>query len=168
MLSEIPTNQLYVRGILMNDGTIEKKLNTLGIVLPSASSPAAKYANYVIVNGLIFISGKGPNGNPRGKLGQEFTVEQGYDFARNAGIEVLAVLNDALGSLDKVKRVVKVQGFVNAEPEFEEHHKVLNGYSDLMYEVFGDIGSHARSVFGAVSVRNNLPIIVDSIFEVEE
>jgi enamine deaminase RidA (YjgF/YER057c/UK114 family) len=152
----------------MNDGLIEKNLITLGIVLPPVSSPAAKYANYVIVNGLMFISGKGPSGNPKGKLGQDFTTEQGYDFARNAGIEVLAVLKDALGSLDKVKKVVKVQGFVNADPKFEEHHKVLNGYSDLMYEVFGEMGSHARSVFGAVSVRNNLPIVVDSIFEVEE
>lgn len=73
----------------------------------------------------------------------------------------------ALGSLDKVRRVVKVQGFVNATPAFEEHHKVLDGFSDLMFEVFGEMGSHARSVFGAVSVRDNLPIIVDSIFEVE-
>lgn len=152
----------------MNNGAIEQKLNTLGIILPTASNPAAKYANYVIVNGLMFVSGKGPAGNPKGKLGQEFTTEQGYEFARQAAIEVLAVLKDALGTLDKVKRVVKVQGFVNADPSFEEHHKVLNGYSDLMFEVFGDQGSHARSVFGAVSVRNNLPIIVDSIFFVEE
>ncbi|MNZ80589.1 hypothetical protein D3C78_992310 [compost metagenome] len=77
------------------------------------------------------------------------------------------MLKSALGSLDQVKRVVKVQGFVNAIPEFEEHHKVLNGYSDLMLEVFGEKGMHARSVFGAVSVRDNLPIIVDSIFQVE-
>ena len=151
----------------MNNGTIETRLNSLGITLPIASNPAAKYANYVNVNGLMFISGKGPAGSPKGKLGQEFTTEEGYQFARNAGMEVLAVLKEALGSLDKVKRVVKVQGFVNADPLFEEHHKVLNGYSDLMYEVFGEIGSHARSVFGAASVRNNLPIIVDAIFEVE-
>lgn len=151
----------------MNDGIIEKKLKTLGIVLPTASNPAAKYANFVIVNGLMFVSGKGPSGEPKGKLGQDFTTEQGYQFARNVGIEVLSVVKDALGSLDKVKRVVKVQGFVNADPLFEEHHKVLNGFSDLMFEVFDDKGSHARSVFGAVSVRNNLPIIVDSIFEVE-
>lgn len=152
----------------MINRTIEEKLKSLGVVLPNASNPAAKYANYVIVNGLMFVSGKGPSGNPKGKLGKEYTTEQGYDFARNTGIEVIAVLKDALGSLDKVKRVVKVQGFVNAEPLFEEHHKVLNGFSDLMFEVFGDNGSHARSVFGAVSVRDNLPIIVDSIFEVEE
>jgi enamine deaminase RidA (YjgF/YER057c/UK114 family) len=152
----------------MREGFIENKLDSLGIVLPKASSPAAKYANYVIINGLMFVSGKGPAGNPKGKLGQQFTTEQGYQFARSAGIEVLAVLKDALGTLDKVKRVVKVQGFINADPLYEEHHKVLNGYSDLMFEVFNDKGNHARSVFGAVSVRDNLPLIVDSIFEVEE
>lgn len=149
-------------------GRIEERLKALGIVLPTASQPAAKYANYVIVHGMMFVSGKGPSGHPKGKLGEQFTTEQGYAFARNVAIEVLAVLKDALGSLDNVKSVVKVQGFVNATPSFEEHHKVLNGFSDLMFEVFEDKGSHARSVFGAASVRDNLPIIVDSIFEVEE
>ena len=151
----------------MSEGNIEKKLESLGITLSVASSPAARYANYVIVNGLMFVSGKGPSGNPKGKLGKDFTTEQGYQFARETGVEVLAVLKEALGSLDKIKRVVKIQGFVNAESSFEEHHKVLNGFSDLMLDVFEDKGSHARSVFGAVSVRDNLPIIVDSIFEVE-
>ncbi|GAA0134044.1 hypothetical protein YSY43_08840 [Paenibacillus sp. YSY-4.3] len=148
--------------------SIEQRLEALNITLPAASDPAAKYANYVIVNGLMFVSGKGPMGNPKGKLGVDYTTEEGYEFARQAGIEVLAVLKSALGTLDKVKRAVKVQGFVNASPEFDEHHKVLNGFSDLFMEVFEDRGSHARSVFGAVSVRDNLPIIVDSIFEVEE
>jgi len=152
----------------MNHGKIEARLEQLGIMLPTASNPAANYANYVIVNGLMFVSGKGPSGNPKGKLGQEFTTKQGYEFARSTGIEVLAVLKEALGTLDKVKRVVKVQGFVNATPAFEEHPQVLNGFSDLMIEVFGERGQHARSVFGAVSVRANLPIIVDSIFQVEE
>jgi enamine deaminase RidA (YjgF/YER057c/UK114 family) len=151
----------------VTERTIANRLEELGIVLPSASEPAAKYANYVIVNGLCFVSGKGPTGHPKGKLGQDFTTEEGYQFARQTGIEILAVLESALGSLDKVKRVVKIQGFVNADPLFEEHHKVLNGCSDLMLEVFGDKGSHARSVLGAVSVRDNLPIIIDSIFEVE-
>ncbi|ANY65431.1 hypothetical protein BBD42_02320 [Paenibacillus sp. BIHB 4019] len=152
----------------MSESTISKRLVELGIVLPAASEPAAKYANFVNVNGLLFVSGKGPSGNPKGKLGKDFSTEEGYEFARQAGLEVLAVLEQALGSLDKVKRVVKIQGFVNATAEFEEHHKVLNGCSDLMMDVFGEKGSHARSVLGAVSVRNNLPIIVDSIFEVEE
>jgi len=148
--------------------TVEERLNELGIVLPEASSPAASYANYVIVNGLMFVSGKGPSGNPKGKLGKDYTTDEGYNYARLVGIEVLAVVKEALGSLEKVKRVVKVQGFVNATPDFEEHHKVLNGFSDLMIDVFGEKGLHARSVLGAVSVRNNLPIVVDSIFEVEE
>lgn len=152
----------------MSAFSVEDRLRELDIILPSASDPAAKYANYVIVNGLMFVSGKGPAGNPKGKLGIDFTTEEGYQYARQTGIEVLAVLKSALGSLDKVKRAVKVQGFVNASAEFEEHHKVLNGFSDLMTEVFGDKGVHARSVFGAVSVRDNLPIIVDSIFQVEE
>ncbi|MGG4147173.1 RidA family protein [Paenibacillus algorifonticola] len=152
----------------MSESTISKRLVELGIVLPKASEPAAKYANCVNVNGLLFVSGKGPSGGPKGKLGKDFTTEEGYEYARQAGLEVLAVLQEALGSLDKVKRVVKIQGFVNATAEFEEHHKVLNGCSDLMMDVFGEKGSHARSVLGAVSVRNNLPIIVDSIFEVEE
>lgn len=148
--------------------SIEDRLKELNITLPSASDPAAKYANYVIVNGLMFISGKGPTGSPKGKLGIDFTTQEGYQFAREAGIEVLAVLKSALGSLDKVIRAVKVQGFVNASAEFEEHHKVLNGFSDLMIDVFNEKGMHARSVLGAVSVRDNLPIIVDSIFQVEE
>ncbi|WP_054955624.1 RidA family protein [Paenibacillus dakarensis] len=152
----------------MSISLIDKKLLALNITLPEASEPAAKYANVIIVNGFVFVSGKGPAGNPKGKLGIDFTTEQGYQFARQAGIEVLAVLKSELGSLDKVKRAVKIQGFVNASGEFEEHHKVLNGFSDLLYDVFDDKGVHARSVFGAVSVRNNLPIIVDSIFEIEK
>lgn len=146
---------------------IEQRLCELGIVLPQASSPAAKYANAVIVNGLMFVSGKGPSGHPRGKLGDEFTTEEGAVFARETAIEVLAVLRDELGSLDRIKRVVKIQGFVNAVSDFDEHHLVLNGFSDLMLEVFQEKGIHARSVLGAVSLRDNLPIIVDSIFEVE-
>ncbi|MNR34145.1 Endoribonuclease L-PSP [compost metagenome] len=133
-----------------------------------ASEPAAKYANFVKVNDLLYVSGKGPSGNPKGKLGKDFTTQEGYQFARLTGIEILAVLQSAVGSLDRIKQVVKLQGFVNAVSEFEEHHKVLNGCSDVMLDVFGEKGIHARSVFGAVSLRDNVPIIVDSIFQVEE
>ncbi|NBD26909.1 RidA family protein [Paenibacillus glycinis] len=150
----------------MSEPTISQRLRELGIVLPAASEPAARYANYVIANGLLFVSGKGPSGHPKGKLGHAFTTEDGYRFARLAGIETLAVVQSAVGSLDNVKRVVKVQGFVNAVPEFEEHHKLLNGCSDLLLDVFGDKGVHARPVLGAVSLRDNLPVIIDSIFEV--
>lgn len=147
---------------------IQNRLDELGIVLPQASTPAAKYTNAVIVNGIMYVSGKGPDTSERGKLGEQFTTEQGYEFVRNAAIEVLAVVQEVLGSLDRVKRVVKVQGFINAIASYEEHHKVLNGFSDLMLDVFGEQGVHARSVFGAVSVRDNLPLIIDSIFQVEE
>ncbi|CAI6038114.1 hypothetical protein PAECIP112173_00900 [Paenibacillus sp. JJ-100] len=147
---------------------VETRLQELGIKLPQSSAPAGKYANAVIVNGIMYVSGKGPATDERGKLGVEFTTEQGYDFAWNAGLEVLAVVQDVLGSLDRVKRVVKVQGFINASVSYQEHHKVLNGISDLMIEVFEEKGVHARSVLGAASVRDNLPLIIDSIFHVEE
>lgn len=149
----------------------DKRLEELGIVLPEASSPAAHYMNFMEVNGLLFLSGKGPSGSgglkPKGKLGQDYTTAEGYQFARQTGIEILAVLKSAVGSLDKVKRVVKIQGFVNADPQFEEHHKVLDGCSDLMVEIFGEKGTHTRSVLGAPSLRDNLPIVIDSIFEIE-
>jgi len=148
------------------EGTIESRLAALGIIVPKASEPAAKYANCVFSNGLLFVSGKGPSAAIKGKLGNEFTTAEGYQLARQTGIEVLAVLKHSLERLDLVTRVVKVQGFLNADPCYEEHHKVLDGFSDLMVEVFGERGIHARSVMGASSLRNQLPIIVDSIFEV--
>jgi enamine deaminase RidA (YjgF/YER057c/UK114 family) len=155
----------------MSVGSVEKRLEDLGIVLPLASDPAAQYANFIEVNGLLFLSGKGPSSSsglkPKGKLGKDYTTAQGYQFARQTAIEILAVLKSAVGSLDKIKRVVKIQGFVNADPQFEAHHKVLDGCSDLMIEVFGDKGRHARSVLGATSLRDNLPIVIDSIFEID-
>jgi enamine deaminase RidA (YjgF/YER057c/UK114 family) len=150
--------------------TAEARLQKSGIVLPQASQPAGNYANVVRSGNLLFVSGKGPTGmsgeQPRGRLGKEYSVEEGYAYARQAGLEVLAAVRTALSSLDAVRRVVKIQGFINAVPEFEQHPRVLNGCSDLMVEVFGDKGLHARSVFGATSLRANLPIVIDSIFEV--
>lgn len=150
--------------------SVRERLHSLGLTLPLASNPAANYTNYVVSGSLLFVAGKGPlavDGQlPRGKLGREFSTREGYVFARSAGLDVLAVVQLALGDLERVARVVKLQGFVNATPEFEEHALVLDGCSDLMADVFGAKGVHARSVFGAVSVRANLPIIVDSIFEI--
>ncbi|MGG1550872.1 RidA family protein [Paenibacillus ferrarius] len=152
----------------MQESTISERLVKLGIILPEVSKPAARYANAVEVNnGLLFVSGKGPSGSPKGKLGDTYTTAEGYAFARLTGLEILAAVQAELGSLDLVKRVVKLQGFVNATADFEEHHLVLNGCSELMLDVFGDKGVHARSVFGAVSLRGNLPVIVDSIFELK-
>ena len=155
----------------MTDDSAENRLSKLGIVLPAASEPAAQYANCVEVNGLLFVAGKAPSGRsgvkPQGKLGSEYSTLDGYQFAQEAGIEILAVLKSHLGTLDRIKRVVKLQGFVNATPAFEEHHKVLDGCSRLMIDVFGERGLHARSVLGAASLRDNLPIVIDSIFEIE-
>jgi enamine deaminase RidA (YjgF/YER057c/UK114 family) len=145
---------------------IEARLDQLGIVLPQGNEPTANYTNCVSYNGLLFISGKGPSGKPKGKLGLDYSTEEGYQFALSAGIEVLAVLKQTLGSLAKVVRVVKVQGFVNAVATFEEHHIVLNGFSDFMRDVFGEKGVHSRSVMGANSLRDNLPLVIDSIFEI--
>jgi enamine deaminase RidA (YjgF/YER057c/UK114 family) len=119
----------------------------------------------------LFIAGKGPlpekNGKlPNGKLGREFTVEDGYRYARSAALDLMAVMRTELGSLDKVARVVEVQGFINATADFEDHAKVLNGCSDLFVEVFQDRGVHARSVVGASSLRGGLPVILKAVVEV--
>jgi enamine deaminase RidA (YjgF/YER057c/UK114 family) len=146
-------------------------LAELNITLPAASDPAANYTNCVESRGLLFVAGKAPRSAPagkalKGKLGREFTTAEGYELARSAGLDILAVVRRALGSLDRVARVVKLQGFINATEEFEEHPQVLDGCSDLMVEVFGNKGVHARSVLGAISVRGGLPIVVESVFEV--
>ena len=151
---------------------IEKRLADLGIQLPEASNPAANYTNCVETGSLLFVSGKGPVAGldvvPKGRLGSEYSVDEGYFYARQTGLDILAAVKSFLGDLDKVVRVVKLQGFVNATMDFEHHPKVLDGCSDLMAEVFGEKGVHARSVFGATSLRGSLPIIIDSIFEIEK
>jgi enamine deaminase RidA (YjgF/YER057c/UK114 family) len=148
----------------------EQRIRDLGITLPSGSAPAANYANAVRTGNLLFIAGKAPlpeNGKlPKGRLGREFAAEDGYRFARSAGIDLIAVMRSELGSLDRVARVVEVQGFLNAVPEFEDHAKVLNGCSDLLVEVFGPRGVHARSVLGASSLRGGLPVILKAVVEI--
>ena len=148
---------------------IESRLEQLGIALPEASDPQGSYCNCIRTGNLLYVSGKGPVAGldivPKGKLGREYTTAQGYEFAKATGLDILAALKLELGSLDRISRVVKLQGFVNATEDFEQHPKVLDGCSDLMKDVFGESGVHARSVFGVVSLRGGLPIIVDSIFE---
>jgi len=151
---------------------IQSKLNSLGLVLPTASDPQGSYCNCVRTGNLLYVSGKGPVAGltevPYGKLGREYTTTQGYEFAKATGLDILAAVQLELGSLNHVRRVVKLQGFVNATEDFTQHPQVLDGCSDLMAEVFGKMGVHARSVFGASSLRGNLPIIIDSIFEVAD
>ena len=149
---------------------IDERLEKLGIRLPPASSPAANYTNCVQTGNLLFVSGKGPlpqgGAPPKGRLGREFSAKDGYEFARLTALDILAAVKLELGSLDRVRRVVKLQGFLNATPDFEEHPQVLNGASDLMVEVFAERGVHARSALGATSLRAGLPIVIEAIFEV--
>ena len=144
----------------------EKRLKELKIDLAPVSPPMANYVNAVRAGNLLFLAGKGPAGHPSGKLGRDFTVEQGYQHARSVGLALLAVMRDELGSLDKVKRVVKVLGMVNGTPEFTDQPKVINGCSDLFVQVFGERGRHARSAVGMGSLPVGIPVEIECIVEV--
>jgi enamine deaminase RidA (YjgF/YER057c/UK114 family) len=150
----------------------EKRLQELGIDLGTVSAPIANYVNAVRTGNLLFLAGKGPragkNGErPKGKVGREYTVEQGYQHARSVGLDLIAVMRAELGSLDKVKRIVKVLGMVNAVPEFEDQPKVINGCSDLFVQVFGERGKHARSAVGMGSLPMGIPVEIECIVEIE-
>jgi enamine deaminase RidA (YjgF/YER057c/UK114 family) len=151
--------------------TPEQRLEKLGISLPESSNPAANYANAVLTGNLLYLSGKAPlavDGElPRGRVGLEFSLEQGYNFARSACLDLIAVMHSQLHDLSRVAQIVELQGFVNASNDFEEHAKVLNGASDLLVQVFGDEGVHARSVFGASSLRGNVPVILKGVIEIK-
>jgi enamine deaminase RidA (YjgF/YER057c/UK114 family) len=144
----------------------EKRIRELKLELRTPSAPVANYVNAVRTGNLLFLSGKGPR-NTRGKVGREVTVEQAYQIAREVGLDLIAVMRAELGSLDKVRRVVKVLGMVNAEPEFGDQPKVINGCSDLFVEVFGDQGKHARSAVGMGSLPGGIPVEIECIVEVD-
>jgi enamine deaminase RidA (YjgF/YER057c/UK114 family) len=145
----------------------EKKLKELGIQLGPVTPPVANYVNAVRTGNLLFLAGKGPAGGITGIVGKDVTVEQAYGHARTVGLNLMAVMRHELGSLDRVKRIVKVLGMVNAVPGFGEQPKVINGCSDLFVEVFGDRGRHARSAVGMGSLPNNIPVEIEVIVEVE-
>ena len=149
----------------------EAKLEQLGIALRPIGKPVANYVHAVRTGNLLFLAGKGPkqaNGeNVVGKLGSDLTVEEGYNAAKEAAINQLSVLKEELGNLNKVKRIVNVKGMVNAVPEFTDHSKVINGYSDLMVEVFGENGKHARAAVGMGSLPGNMAVEVEMIVEIQ-
>jgi enamine deaminase RidA (YjgF/YER057c/UK114 family) len=151
----------------------EARLKELGITLPPPSTPVANYVGAVRVGTLLFVSGHGPlrrDGHPsvRGKVGRDLSVEQGYQVAREVGLSLLATTRAALGSLDKVTRVVKVLGMVNSADGFGDQPKVINGFSDLMVQVFGEaIGKHARSAVGMAELPMGIPVEIEMILEVE-
>lgn len=150
--------------------TPEEKLKQSGINLPVPQKPIANYVNAVRVGNLIYLAGKGPNRpdgtNVTGKVGKDLNIQEAYDAARLTGINQLAVLKAELGSLNKVKRIVKVLGMVNCTENFTDQPKVINGYSDLMVEIFGENGKHARSAVGMYMLPGNIPVEVEMIVEV--
>jgi enamine deaminase RidA (YjgF/YER057c/UK114 family) len=149
-------------------GTIEQRLSDLGIALPTPVSPAANYVRFQRTGNLLFISGTGPaNDIPKGKVGSELTVEDGYAAARSVGLQILATAQAALGSLDRITKTVKVLGMVNADPDFEQHPQVINGCSDLLVEVLGEAGRHTRSAVGFGSLPNRIAVEIEATFEVE-
>ena len=147
--------------------TAEKKLRELGIELLPVTPPVANYVNAVRTGNLLFLAGKGPAGGAVGIVGKDFTVEQAYQHARSTGLALIAVMKSELGSLDRVKRIVKVLGMVNAVPGFGDQPKVINGCSDLFVEVFGERGKHARSAVGMGSLPMQIPVEIEVIVEVD-
>ena len=150
--------------------TPEENLARLDITLPPVAAPLANYVPSVRTGDLLFISGNGPSDdlpNRVGKLDSDLTTEQGYQVARDVGIKLIASMKDALGDLSRVKRIVKVLGMVNSDPNFGDQPAVINGCSDLMVEVFGDGGKHARSAVGMGALPGGIAVEIELIAEVE-
>jgi enamine deaminase RidA (YjgF/YER057c/UK114 family) len=146
----------------------EQRIKDLSIELPEPVQPIASYVRWVQTGNLLFISGTGPGDETlKGKLGSTMSIDEGYAAARDVGLQILATAKDALGDLDRVRRVVKVLGMVNCTPDFEDQPKVINGCSDLLIEVFGDAGKHTRSAVGFVALPNGIPVEVECTMEVE-
>ncbi len=156
----------------MQAQTPEERLKEKGIVLSIPSPPVANYVNAVRVGNLLYLAGKGPS-KPDGsyiigKVGKDLSVEQGYEAARLTAISHLSVLKAELGNLNKVKRIVKVLGMVNCTDDFKDQPKVINGYSDLMVEIFGEKGKHARSAVGMNALPMGIAVEVEVIVEIED
>ena len=155
-------------------GNIDDRIAKLGITLPDAQSPVANYVPSVRTGNLIYLSGLGPANRPdgsvpNGKLGQDLNTEQGYEAARLVGVNMLARIKEAVGGdFNKVKRVVKLLSMVNSTADFTDHPQVANGCSDLMTEVFGVNGKHARSAVGMANLPGNIPVEIEVIIEVSD
>ena len=148
--------------------SIEQRIRDLGFELPPPPTPAANYANAVRTGNLVFVSGTVPvmpDGTiPRGKVGADVTTEEAVEHARRVGLNLLAILKHELGDLDRVQRVVKLLGMVNAVPDFRDHSRVVNGCSDLFVEIFDE--RHARSAIGVASLPFGITVEIEAIFEV--
>lgn len=150
----------------------EDRLRELNITLPTPPKPVAKYKPALQVGNMLYVSGHGPAkiGDKiplLGKVGTKLNLEQGKEAARLVGLNILATVKNTLGSLDKVKRLVKTLGMVNATPDFLDHPQVINGFSELMAQVFGeDAGVGSRSAIGMGSLPGDIPVEIECMFEV--
>ncbi|MDS9469352.1 RidA family protein [Paracoccus sp. MBLB3053] len=153
--------------------TPEQRLNALGICLPKAApTPIGSFRNLRRQGNCIYVSGQGPIREDgtlmRGKVGGDVSAEEARDHARLVALNILAVLREELGSLDEIGGVVKLLGLVNAEPDFEAHPQVIDGASELLHQVFGEEGVHARSSFGVGSLPNRITVEIEAIFELAQ
>ena len=150
-----------------SDGRPEQRLEALGLTLPPVPTPVANYVPYRFNGNVLYLSGQGPkrpDGSYRvGRLGRDISVEEAYQEARLTGLQLLAVAKAALGSLERIEAVLKLLGMVNAEPDFADHPKVINGCSDLLVDVLGEAGRHARSAVGMGSLPNRMAVEIEAI-----
>ena len=150
----------------------EEKLRSMGLELQMPTPPTAKYVPAVRVGNLLFVSGHGPVRDGKvqfvGKVGREWSIEQGYEASRLTMVNLLASVKLVLGDLAKVKRTVKLLGMVNCTEEFTRTPQVINGASDLLGELYGDMGQHARSAVGLQQLPNGMAVEIEAIFEVED
>lgn len=144
-----------------------QRLAELGLELPALPTPIGRFVTFVAVDSFMYLSGQGPQAADGrlscGKVGREVSVDAAYGHARLTGLNLLSVMHDALGDLGRVQRVVKLLGFVNAVPEFVDHPAVVDGCSDLLCDVFGEMGIHARSAIGVASLPNNISVEVEAV-----
>lgn len=146
----------------------EDRLVERGVQLPEPVAPSANYVRYLKTGNLLYISGTGPSdSSPKGKVDTDVSVEDAYAAARSVGLQVLATARQALGSLDRITRTVKVLGMVNSAPDFGAHPQIINGCSDVLVEILGDAGRHTRSAVGFASLPNAICVEIEATFEVE-
>ncbi|MEQ9410020.1 MAG: RidA family protein [Fuerstiella sp.] len=152
--------------------SIEARIKELGLSLPEAPAAGGTYSPVVVVGSTAYVSGQGPvqpdGSYLTGRVGDDLTEEQGIEAARVVGLTMLATIRAQLGSLDRVKRIIKVLGMVNSTADFKNHPKVVNGFSDLMVEVWGEQGRAARSAVGMGSLPGNIPVEVEAILELAD
>jgi enamine deaminase RidA (YjgF/YER057c/UK114 family) len=149
----------------------EAKLKELGINLPEVPGPIGNFVPGVLHNGLLYMSGEGPlidlQTSATGVVGQDVSIEEAYQHARLTGLAMLSSVRRLLGSLDRVERILSVHGMVNSVPDFKQHPKVMNGFSDLMVQLFGENGRHARAAVGMGSLPDGITVEVTAIFAVK-